>query len=151
MDKNQALIMLSASNRTAFGKQEFSQQSVPQKVFSAIWAVESEVNNGGFSQYFFNDSRETAGFVVEALERVGALHTAELCRQAIAAAFPGGLPDDSELIRSTAADFSDETDAVLNELDGKFYAYPDNLTDLLYRFVSERPEEFGELPNAAGS
>ncbi len=63
MDKNQALIMLSASDRTALGRQEFSQQSTPQKVFSAIWAVESEVNNGGFSQYFPNSSCETAAFV----------------------------------------------------------------------------------------
>jgi hypothetical protein len=37
MDKNQTLIMLSESDRTAFGKQDFAEQSIPQKVFSAIW------------------------------------------------------------------------------------------------------------------
>ena len=34
------------------GKEEFAQQSLPQKVFSAIWEVESEVNNGGHSEEF---------------------------------------------------------------------------------------------------
>jgi hypothetical protein len=37
-------------------------QAIPTaKVFPAIWAVESEVNNGGFSQYFLNSSAEGAG------------------------------------------------------------------------------------------
>src|SRR4029077_6826293 len=50
MNKNEILTDLSESEMTRFGKGEFAQQSFPQKVFSAIWAVESEVNNGGFSQ-----------------------------------------------------------------------------------------------------
>jgi hypothetical protein len=58
--KNHILIGLSESDKTQFGKQDFAQQSTPQKVFSSIWALESEVNNGGFPQYFLNDSCETA-------------------------------------------------------------------------------------------
>jgi len=49
MDKNKILIELSESNRTEFGKEDFDKQSLPQKVFSAIWSVEAEVNNGGTS------------------------------------------------------------------------------------------------------
>jgi Domain of unknown function (DUF4375) len=63
MNKNEILIDLSESEITRVGKEEFSEQSFPQKVFSAIWEVESEVNNGGFSQYFLNDSAESASFV----------------------------------------------------------------------------------------
>ena len=40
MDKNGILIVLSESDRTSFGR-DFSTQSVPQKVFSSICAVES--------------------------------------------------------------------------------------------------------------
>src|SRR4030088_851709 len=90
--KNHILIKLSESEKTSFGKQDFADQSLPQKVFSALWAVESEVNNGGFSQYFFNCSNESAHFVAEALVTIGAPKTAEICRRAIAAAFPEGLP-----------------------------------------------------------
>jgi hypothetical protein len=88
MNKNGILISLSESEKTSFGKKDFALQSRPQKVFSAIWALESEVNNGGFSQYFLNDSRESASFIVEALETIGAPKTADICRRAIAAAFP---------------------------------------------------------------
>jgi hypothetical protein len=47
--KNDILIGLSESDKTEFGKEDFAQQSTSQKVFSSIWALESEVNNGGFS------------------------------------------------------------------------------------------------------
>lgn len=42
--KNHILIGLSESERTKFGKEDFASQSVPQKAFSALWEVESEVN-----------------------------------------------------------------------------------------------------------
>jgi hypothetical protein len=114
-----------------------------QKVFSALWEVESEVNNGGFSQYFVNSSAESAHFVVDALEIIGAPKTADICQRAIAAAFPAGLPESEEAIRSATADFSDEVLEKLEPLDQEFYSYPHNLTDLLFAYVSAHPEEFG--------
>jgi hypothetical protein len=148
MNKNGILINLSESKNTKFGKEDFALQSLPQKVFSAIWAVESEVNNGGFSQYFLNSSAESAPFIVEALETVEAPKTADICKRAIAAAFPAGLPRTPESIRSVAADFSDEIVENLEPLDQEFFAYPHNLTDLLFAYVSGHPEEFGELPKS---
>src|SRR5215472_15377858 len=71
MNKNKLLIDLAESETTKVGKKEFARQSLPQQVFSAIWEVESEVNNGGFSQYFSNSSAESASFVVEAFETIG--------------------------------------------------------------------------------
>jgi hypothetical protein len=146
VDKNHILIALSQSKKTKFGKEDFAGQSLPQKMFSAIWAAESEVNNGGFSQYFFNYSAETASFVVEALETIGAQRTAAVCARAIAAAFPEGLPPSYEAISSAAANFSDETLRKLDLLDREFYRYPENLTDLLFAYVSECSEEFVILP-----
>jgi hypothetical protein len=146
MDKNHTLIQLSESKRTSFSKGDFLRQSLPQKVFSAIWAVQSEVCNGGFSQYFLNCSAETASFVVEALETIGASKTAVICQRAIASAFPGGLPTSPETISSGAANFSDETLGKLDAIDRDFFATSDNFTDLLFAYVSEHSEDFGTLP-----
>jgi hypothetical protein len=146
MNKNRILITLSESDKTRFGKQEFAEQSLPQKVFSAIWALESEVNNGGFSQYFLNISAESASFVAGALETIGAPKTASICRRAIITAYPAGLPPTVETIRSVAADFPDEILEKLETLDQGFFAYPHNLTDLLFAYVSSHPEEFGKMP-----
>jgi Domain of unknown function (DUF4375) len=146
--KNHILILLSSSDKTSLGKEDFEVQSPPQKVFSAIWEVESEVNNGGFAQYFLNSSAESASFLVEALETVGAPKTAAICKRAIEAAFPTGLPQSFEAIRLAAASFPDEVLAALEPLDNDFFSYPHNLTNLLFSYVSQHPEEFGPLPKA---
>src|ERR1700689_4889382 len=147
MTKNEILINLSESDNTKFGKEEFAAQSVPQKVFSSIWAVESEVNNGGFSQYFQNSSAETAPFVVEALNTIGASGTAGICNRAIGCAFPAGLPATPESISSAAENLSDDKLNELGELDDEFMKYPHDLTDLLFAYVAKHPEEFGPVPD----
>jgi len=146
MNKNGFLIALSGSDKTSFGKIAFNDQSTPQKVFSAIWDLEAEVNNGGFSQYFFNNSCESAWFVVQALETIGAPKTADICLRAIAIAFPAGLPERKESIRQAAAEFPEETLEKLEPVDQEFFSYPHNLTDLLYEYVAQHPEEFGPVP-----
>jgi len=149
VNKNGILINLSESAATKIGKEGFEQQSMPQKVFTAIWEVESEVNNGGFSQYFLNDSAESASFVVNALTTIGAPKTADICSRAIVTAFPGGMPQTVEAILSIAADFSEDILAKLEPLDQEFFSYPHNLTDLLFAYVTAHPEEFGTLPKDA--
>ncbi len=146
MNKNEILINLSESERTKFGKEAFATQSLPQKVFSAVWALESQVNNGGFSQYFLNESGESASFVVEALEIIGAPKTADICKRAVGIAFPNGVPASPEAIQAAPAEFSDETAAELDPLDQKFFTYPHDLTSLLFAYVSQHPEELGEVP-----
>ena len=146
MIKDKILIELARSAKTKVYKEDFADQSFPQKVFSAIWQVEAEVNNGGFSQYFFNDSRASAWFVALALEHIGAPKTANICERAIAAAFPFGSPDDLDSIRSAAADFPNDILEKLYALDKEFYAYPHDLVDLLFVYVKHNPDEFGTLP-----
>jgi hypothetical protein len=45
-----------------------------------------------------------------------------------------------------AADFSDEVLEKLEPFDQEFFSYPHNLTELLFAYVSQHPQEFGELP-----
>ena len=148
MDMNSILIALSSSGQTDFGREDFANQSTPQKVFSAVWALESEVNNGGFSQYFSNSSAETAPFVAEALETIQATKAAEICRRAIATAFPAGLPSRPEDIQSAAEDFSADITEHLSTIDEEFFSYPDDLTRLLFIYVRNHPEAFGEISRA---
>jgi hypothetical protein len=143
MDKNQFLINLSMSPKTDFGKQDFDAQTVPQKVFTAIWELEAEVNNGGFSQYFTNSSAESMPFVVQVLESIGAPITADICRRAINSAFPKGLPATPDVIAEEVSELSDEANEKLGASDSEFFAYPHDLTILLFQYVTAHPEEFG--------
>lgn len=83
MNKNQYLIQLSESDRTDFGRIDFDQKNEAQKVFSAIWALESQVNNGGFLQDFESGDGDTASFAPTALTRIGATACARIVQSAL--------------------------------------------------------------------
>jgi len=58
------------------------------------------------------------------------------------------LPQSVEAIRLAAASFPDEVLAALEPIDNDFFSYPHNLTNLLFSYASQHPEEFGPLPKA---
>ena len=128
MDKNSYLIELSESERTDFGRVDFSAQNQEQRVFSAIWALESQVNSGGFAQFFDSEDSDTASFAPTALTAIGAVTCADIVSRALA------------LASSRAPDVDDQ----LESLDSEFFAYPDNLTELLYAYVAAHPATFGK-------
>jgi hypothetical protein len=142
MDKNSYLIELS---ETVLGR-DFQEQSDVHKVFTAIWALESEVNNGGFSQYFWNASGATANFAPRALRVIGAAACAAIVERALQVVSRDPLPEDDDA-RSLLVDSLDEAaNARLQSLDSEFFEYPDDLTALLFEFVRAHPEEFGPIP-----
>ena len=145
MAKNKFLIDLCESERTDFGRVNFGKQSEVQKVFSAVWEIESQLNNGGFDQYFRNSDSDIIGFAPTALKAIGAIACSEIVESAIAMISP--LPATKEG-RDDALDALSEKDADVLELaDSDFYVYPDDLTMLLFDYVSKHPETFGPVPN----
>lgn len=94
MNKNSILVGLSESEKTSFGKLDFADQSLPQKVFWTIWTVESEVNNGGFSLYLSSAAADSAPSVMGALETRGSFCSAH-GRQGngFVSGFPRGICD----------------------------------------------------------
>ncbi|HEX4124623.1 MAG TPA: DUF4375 domain-containing protein [Tepidisphaeraceae bacterium] len=125
MDKNTLLIKLSESPRTDFGRVAFAKQPEAQQVFSAVWASESEVNNGGFRSYLTGSEADTAAFAPKALRIVGATKCAAIVDRALQIGPSGDI----------------------SEVDDEFMAYPDNLTELLFAYVASHPEVFGEIDN----
>ncbi len=145
MDKNSFLIELSESERTDFGRVDFASQSPEQRVFSAIWALESQVNNGGFAQYFVSEDGETATSAPAALREIGASSCADIVVRALSAVaptkgWPASRAEREALIESLPSAAIEELEA----LDAEFFSYPDNLTELLYAYVAKHPSVFGE-------
>jgi hypothetical protein len=146
MNKNRFLIELSESDRTLFGRVEFCDQPESQQVFSAIWEMESQVNNGGFAQYFASADGHTANFAPSALRRIGAHQCADIVRRALLTVSPQALPEDQTARQALIGSVSEDVLTALSQLDEEFFAYPDPLTDLLFQFVSANPREFGAVP-----
>lgn len=98
----------------------------------AVMALDREVNNGGYHQFFVNEM-QYAPIVVESLNRVGCPKTAVITEAAIAAL---RLPAVSvAAIEKVIYDDDDERDRKLGECDDRFFEYPENLAERLFAYV----------------
>ena len=145
VDKNSVLVQLAESDRTEFGRVKFSGQAEEQKVFSAVFGLEGEVNSGGFEQYFVSANGESANFAPVALRTIGAHAAAEIVEQALKAVSRTALPEDQSAREDLVDGLSDRGLDKLGELDTDFLTYPDDLTGLLFEFVRARAGVFGPV------
>lgn len=147
MNKNAYLIELSESDQTDFGRVDFANQPEQQKVFSAVYDLESQVNNGGFLQYFGSSDDNAAEFAPKALRAIGANRCADIVDRALRTLSPSQLPSSSSTCAELVDALSDEDREPFDALDSEFYCYPDNLTDLLFAYVAAYPTVFGPTPH----
>ena len=98
-----------------------------------IDALESEVNNGGFDQFFFNAAGDNTEETIEALEAIGASTTAQVVRQA-AQRFPGGMPPKDRYSRQDALEEVSPNAEAFKDLDSEFYGCSEELPSLLERY-----------------
>src|SRR5262245_31305578 len=88
MDKNHFLIDLAIRKRIDHGRIDFAAQSEAEKVFSAVWELEAQVNNGGFILYFYNSDSDIVAHAPTALRAIGASSCADIVGRAIAVIAP---------------------------------------------------------------
>jgi hypothetical protein len=111
-----------------------------ERIIYYVGELEGEINNGGFSQYFFNSSGQNAKEAINALKTINAEYTASLLEQALAIYKNGPTndgrndPEEDEL--------TEKQEEKLNELDDKFYEYNDNLSELQIIYIKNHKEEF---------
>ena len=121
-------------NRALAGKSaERSMQKY--RVVELIEELETEINNGGFDQFFFNSSGENTKETIKALKLVGAKHTAQIVMNA-SNRFPNSsVPIDREQRQEQLEVISPEADAFERE-DEIFLEYVDDLAGLIGEYKS---------------
>jgi len=90
-----------------------------ERVVLAVTALEHEVNNGGYDQFFRNSSRKFAPVVVDSLMRIGHPTEAKITQRAIDALHLRTL--NVRAINSAMATDSDPRDGKLERCDHSFY------------------------------
>ncbi len=113
-----------------------AENSKPERVVLAVEAVEREVNNGGFTQFFVNSSLEYTKDIVEAFELIGCPATAILCAKAIELL---GVDDLTDLDAIEQASYEvDDDEARLeqfNALDSEYYAGEEPIDVKLFEYI----------------
>ena len=143
MDNEKERALFANWDRIAARQGEYGLDELPHRdrVFAAIWALEAELNNGGFSQWMFNSSGDHAEFTVAALREVGAARAATICERFFAM-LPGGkpLPDrnarQTQLEAAASAIGDDAFEDACQALEHEFYGVEDELRDQLWSYVS---------------
>ncbi len=105
----------------------------------------SEVENGGFEQYFHNSSGERTPETWDALVEFGAEKEAELLGSAASLVFPKGIvPRSDTKRRHLLANAATSTVQALGELDKSFYALKKQcpLVAIISRYITAHEEEF---------
>lgn len=113
--------------------------SPAEKTFYLVFQLEGEVNNGGFSQFFYNSSDNFANDTAAALREIGAEKTAVICDRALAA-FGGTIPINRDVMLNNI--FTDGINKTLSQCDSEFYEYTDDLVELNYQFVFSNKNKF---------
>ena len=107
--------------------------SVEERVIQAVEALQSQVNDGGYEQFFVNSSNEYAGIIVDALRRIACPQTAQITQKAIDALGASDLSASS--IEKALATPNDARDLAFIECDDSFSAYPEDLDERLFAFI----------------
>jgi hypothetical protein len=106
----------------------------------AVEAMEREVNNGGFHQFFLNSSREFAAVLPSALERIGCPITAKIASDAL-----GYLKIEGEItpqkIRATLGKLGDKAVEDLGKMDGRYFEYKERIADRLFEYIKAKKKE----------
>jgi hypothetical protein len=108
----------------------------PESIVLAVKALESEVNNGGYDQFFFSSSKKYTPIIVEALRRVGCKEAAKLTQQAIDILGIEG-PIKIDAIDRSMDRKDDLRDRKLAECDERYYEIAGDLVTPLFEFIKK--------------
>ena len=114
----------------------FDGLSEPDRELATLWGLEADVNNGGFDQYFFNSSGDQAFFAEIALRLIGANKMADIVSKAVAVFGPAGVPRDRKARQEMLEQLRDASADLWDDLDRQFYAYPNDISALVERYLS---------------
>ena len=104
-----------------------------ERFILGIEALEREVNNGGYGQFFVNSSREYAPIIVNALRRIGCPKTAEITQKALM--IVQKTPMTNEEIENGTWEENQKRQDALGECDTLYFERPENIEESLFAFI----------------
>jgi len=110
-----------------------------EKTFIYIDVFEKHTSNGGFEEFFWNSSGQFSHEILEAYEKIGAIHTASIIYEAIQLFGEIPIPKNTAYRRTIINGLKPNT---WEALDNEFYNSEDNIISLVLEFVTANPTHF---------
>ena len=114
----------------------------PQQFLHAVYGLEGEVNNGGFSQYFFNSAGDFWRTALAGLRAMNVNTTFELLQKAVDFFGPDGPSADRDERQEQLSKIIDEREADLHALDDEFFKDEDQRYVRLLLYAAKNAEHF---------
>lgn len=131
-------LVLAFESALSTGKYSGRKLSDTEIIILAVEALEREVNNGGYSQFFYNASVEYVNDIVSSLHAIGCHKTAGLTQKAIDCL---GLENvNPETIEEKMFDQDEAIESSLEELDNLFYQSDEGIAYKLFEYISKNRE-----------
>jgi len=105
-----------------------------------IYELESEVNNGGFDQYFYNSPGSNVNETIKALESVESKIFLQILIEARNKFPDGDVPKNQNERQEILLNMREDNS--WDELECLFYKYEENLSDLQVKYISKNIENF---------
>ena len=120
-----------------------------QRRLLAVRTLIDEVNNGGFSQYFVNDSGSGWKHALSGLKACDCKTDLALLEQAVQEFGNDGPSVNHDKRHEQLAQIvRSKGDEVFSAIDGEFYKDNDGRDALLLRFILKHPQDFGASPKS---
>jgi hypothetical protein len=132
------LVFEQAINQKA-AREGYKSLSSEERVVLAIEALEREVNNGGYEQFFLNSSRDYAPIIVDGLVSIGCRRTGTITQKAIEVL--GCKTLTSEAIERAMLVESEDRDQSLFVCDNQYFARPEDIEGHLLAFIKTNKDK----------
>lgn len=114
--------------------------SQPETDILAIEAMEREINNGGYRQFFTNAPGAYAAVLPSALERIGCPLAAKIAGEALSSLKISG-PVTAAKVESAVAKLDDKTAAELGKLDARYFQNTEPIAEKLFAYIQAKRKE----------
>jgi len=122
--------------------------SEPERYFASVWTLDADVNNGGFSQYFFNSYSDHCRDALQGLRAIGAPQAADLLGGAMALFGPAGPALDRIARQQELSRIVDQDPERFNEFDNAYYKGAEAIYVQLMLYAAKHASHFGGRPES---
>lgn len=114
----------------------------PQRLYTAVRRCDSEINNGGFAQYFMNASGDRWPDAVAGFETMGFRERLAVVKEAIAKFGDAAPATDQDIRRRQLSRLFKRNDAIFEQLESRYYKSSEMFEVFVAQFVLENAESF---------